>query len=98
MDVELAADILDHDAFAGGVVHDVMGFRSEAPSTEYDGWDNDVADVSLHFLDAGEVLQNPRPHFPLCNGPARIGCGVRHVSGGRGEVERPGGQAVFVEP
>src|SRR5206468_12375008 len=58
MDVELAADILDHDAFAGGVVHDVMGFRSEATPTEYDGRYNDVADVSLHFLDAGEVLQD----------------------------------------
>ena len=59
MDVELAADILDRDALAGGVMHDVMGFRSEAPSTEYDGRDNDVADVSLHFFDAGEVLQDP---------------------------------------
>src|SRR5206468_7855153 len=59
MDVELAADILDHDALAGGVVHDVMRLRSEAPSTEYDGRDDDVADVSLHFLDAGEVLQYP---------------------------------------
>src|SRR5438552_1072956 len=59
MDVELAADILDYDAFAGSVMHDVMGFRSKAPSTEYDGRDNDVADVSLHFLDAGEVLQYP---------------------------------------
>src|SRR5437588_11288449 len=56
IDVEFAANILDHDALAGGVVHAVMGFRSEAPPPEYDGRNNDVADVSLHFLDAGEVL------------------------------------------
>ena len=59
MDVELAADILDHDALAGSVMHDVMRFRSEAPPTEYDGGNNDVADVGFHFLDAGEVLQYP---------------------------------------
>src|SRR6266496_1428004 len=96
MDVELAADILDHDASAGSVMHDVVRLRSEAPSAEYDGRDNDVADVSLHFLDAGEVLQYPRSHFPLCNGLARIGCGVGHVSSGGGEIERPGGQAFFI--
>ena len=37
MDVELAADIFDHDALAGGVVHDVMRLRGEAPSGEHDG-------------------------------------------------------------
>src|SRR5206468_10329830 len=36
IDVEFAADILDHDALAGGVVHDVMRLRSEAPSAEHD--------------------------------------------------------------
>ncbi len=59
MDVELATDILDYDAFAGSVMHDVVRLRSEAPSAEHDGGDDDIADVSLHFLDAGEVLQNP---------------------------------------
>src|SRR6266487_1346144 len=41
IDVEFAADILDHDAPSGGVVHDIMRLRSEAPSAEHDGGDDD---------------------------------------------------------
>src|SRR5437588_1692455 len=92
IDVEFAADILDHDALAGGVMDYIMRLRSEPPSAEHDGRDDDVADISLHFLDAGEVLQYPRSNFPLRNGVARIGCGVGHVPGGGREVERPGSQ------
>src|SRR5439155_26061310 len=96
--VEFAADILDHDALAGGGVHDVMRLRSEAPAAEHDGRDEDVADVSLHFLDAGEVLQDPRTYFPLRYGLARIGCGEGHVCGRGGEIERSGGQTFFIQP
>src|SRR5438094_6779047 len=58
MDVELAADILDYDALAGNVMHDVVRLRSEAPSAEHDGRDDDVADIGLYFRDTGEVLQD----------------------------------------
>ena len=59
MDIKLAVDIFDHDGLTGGIVHDVMRLRGEAPSGEHNGGDDDVADVGLHFLDAGEVLQYP---------------------------------------
>src|SRR5437773_12278337 len=98
MDVELAADILDHDTLASGIVHYVMSLWSEPPSAEHDGGDDDVADVGLYLLDAGEILQDPRPHFPLRNSLARIGWGVGHVSGGGGKVECPGGQTFFIQP
>src|SRR5436190_22309176 len=97
MDVKFAADILDHDALAGGIVHYVMRLWCEAPSAEHDGGDDDVADVGLYLLDAGEVLQDPRSHFPLRNSLRCIGWDVGHVSGGGGKVERPGGQTFFIQ-
>src|SRR5207237_544102 len=42
-------------------------------STEYDGRDNDVADVSLHFPEAAPLPQHPRPHPPPPTGRPRIG-------------------------
>src|SRR5207244_8083040 len=76
MDVEFAADVLDHDALAGGVVHDVMRLRSEAPSAEHYRGDDDVADIGLHLLDAGEVLQDPMILLPTAQWscPHRLRC------------------------
>jgi hypothetical protein len=49
----------------GGIVHDVMRLRGEAPSGEHNGGDNNVADAGPHLVDAGEVLEDIRAHFPL---------------------------------
>ena len=80
MDVQLAADIFDHDAFAGSVVHDVMRLWGEAPVPEHDRRHDDVADIGLHFIDAGEIFQYPRPDLPS---PVQLGP-VKLVPTGQG--------------
>jgi hypothetical protein len=96
VDLELAVDIFDHHALTGGIVHDVMRLRGEAPSAEHNGGDNDVADVGPHLVDAGEVLEDVRAHFPLRDGLFRIARRVGHVSRGRREIEGAGGEPLFV--
>ena len=98
VDVQLAADVLDHDALAGRVMHDVVGLRCEAPGLVDDGGDNDVAEIRLHLVDAGEVFQDPGAELPLGDGLGGVGRGVRHVAGRGGEVEQAGGEAFFIQP
>jgi hypothetical protein len=60
------------------------------------GGDDDAADVGLHLIDAGEVLEDPRTHFPLRDGLSRVARSVGHVSGGGGEIEGSGGETFLV--
>ena len=93
MDIELAVDIFDHDALTGGIVHDVMRLRGEAPSGEHNGGDNNVADVGPHLVDAGEVLEyyEPASHcamvFPASTS-ARRAC-IPRTSGNRSSGGEP---------
>ena len=97
MDVELAADILDHDAFAGSVMHDVMHLQSEAPSAEYDGRDDDL--TKMLALTSSTLAKVSSIHDPTCHCAIRDAHTSAAVSGMYpaevGEWRRPGGQTFF---
>ena len=88
VDVELAADIFDDDALARRVVDDGVHRRRKAPLLEHRRGDDDRADIGLDLVDAGEIVENPRPQLPGRDCLGRILRRVRLISGGGRKVEQ----------
>ena len=59
--------------------------------------DEDRADIGLDLVDAGEIVENPRPQLPGRDGLGRVLRRVSLISGGGRKVEQAGREPGLVE-